>query len=157
MAMQMLYQVELGGSPLAQVFDAFKPSEHEADSGGDATASAGSEGARHEAKAFAYARQLVEGTVGNLEAIDAVIRRHAENWRLERMPAIDRNILRLAVYEMLHETKVPKVVIVDEAIELAKKFGAESSSSFVNGLLDGVLRSQPQSRPRSSASDVEAV
>lgn len=78
----------------------------------------------------------------NLTTIDALIRQHAENWRLERMPAIDRNILRLAIYEMLHEAKVPKVVIVDEAIELAKKFGAENSGRFVNGLLDGVLQSQ---------------
>ncbi len=140
MAMQMLYQVELGGSPLAQVFDAFEPSQQAADAGGEATASRGSERSRQDTKSFAYARQLVEGTVGNLEAIDAVIRRHAENWRLERMPAIDRNILRLAVYEMLHEAKVPKVVIVDEAIELAKKFGAESSSSFVNGLLDAIAK-----------------
>ena len=144
MAMQMLYQVELGGSPPAQVFASFDPLGSLTDSDVEAEAT---ESASRETKSFAYARHLVEGTVENLEMIDAVIRRHAENWRLERMPAIDRNILRLAVYEMMHESKVPKVVIVDEAIELAKKFGAESSSSFVNGLLDGVLRSR---RPRTS-------
>jgi len=90
---------------------------------------------------FAYARQLVEGTIRHGEAIDALIRQFAENWRLERMPPIDRNILRLAIYEMLYEESVPKVVIVDEAIELAKKFGSEHSGRFVNGLLDGVLKS----------------
>ena len=58
------------------------------------------------------------------------------------MPVVDRNILRLAVYEMLFEADIPKLVVMDEAIELAKKFGSEQSSRFVNGLLDGLLKSQ---------------
>lgn len=91
---------------------------------------------------YEYARHVVEGTLEHLDQIDELIRRHAENWRLERMPTIDRNILRLALYEMLYEETVPNVVIVDEAIELAKKFGSENSSRFVNGLLDGVLKSE---------------
>jgi N utilization substance protein B len=74
------------------------------------------------------------------ERIDEMIRGQADNWRLERMPAVDRNILRLAVYEMLFETDIPKLVVVDEAIELAKKFGSEQSGRFVNGLLDGLLK-----------------
>ncbi len=69
-----------------------------------------------------------------------MIRGQADNWRLERMPAVDRNILRLAVYEMLYERDTPKLVVVDEAIELAKKFGSEQSGRFVNGLLDGLLK-----------------
>ena len=69
-----------------------------------------------------------------------MIRGQADNWRLERMPAVDRNILRLAVYEMLFEMDIPKLVVVDEAIELAKKFGSEQSGRFVNGLLDGLLK-----------------
>lgn len=95
---------------------------------------------------YDYARHVVQGTLAHLDEIDDLIRRHAENWRLERMPTIDRNILRLALYEMLHEESVPKVVIVDEAIELAKKFGSENSSRFVNGLLDGVLKSELMAR-----------
>ncbi len=156
MAMQMLYQQELGGSSLDQIFASFDPRGHLNEEPGSpaagvpasgapaagAPAAVGSKVGRRAAESFAYARRLVEGTHENLAAIDAVIRRHAENWRLERMPAIDRNILRLAVYEMLYETRVPKVVIVDEAIELAKRFGAENSGRFVNGLLDGVLQSQ---------------
>ncbi|MCP4661621.1 MAG: transcription antitermination factor NusB [bacterium] len=101
---------------------------------------------------FTYARRLVEGTIRYEEAIDALIRRFAENWRLERMPPIDRNILRLAIYEMLYEENVPKVVIVDEAIELAKKFGSEHSGRFVNGLLDGVLKSDDTSEAPSGGS-----
>ena len=136
MAMQMLYQQELGASSLSQIFSSFDPR------GERSAVARDSQLARRAKKSFAYARRLVEGTTENRPTIDAMIRRHAENWRLERMPAIDRNILRLAVYEMLYETNVPKVVIVDEAIELAKKFGSENSGRFVNGLLDGVLQSQ---------------
>ncbi len=142
MAMQMLYQHELGGSSLDQIFASFDPHGHLEDAEGTAAAAADSPAARRSKESLAYARRLVEGTLDNLSSVDTLIRRHAENWRLERMPAIDRNILRLAIYEMLHEAEVPRVVIVDEAIELAKKFGAESSGRFVNGLLDGVLQSR---------------
>jgi transcription antitermination protein NusB len=90
--------------------------------------------------AFVYAQTLVRGTVDHREEIDALIRGQADNWRLERMPAVDRNILRLAIYEMLYESETPKLVVVDEAIELAKKFGSEQSGRFVNGLLDGLLK-----------------
>jgi len=76
----------------------------------------------------------------HLDAVDALIQEQAEHWRLERMVAVDRAILRLAVYEFLHEPDVPKLVVVDEAIELAKVFGSEQSGAFVNGLLDGLLK-----------------
>jgi transcription antitermination protein NusB len=91
-------------------------------------------------EAFQYAQALVHGTVDHREEIDGLIRGQADNWRLERMPAVDRNILRLAVFEMLYEVDIPKLVVVDEAIELAKKFGSEQSGRFVNGLLDGLLK-----------------
>ncbi|MEM1181105.1 MAG: transcription antitermination factor NusB [Acidobacteriota bacterium] len=138
MAVQMLYQQELGGATLEQVFQTFDV---------DGYASEGSEDDAPKELAggqesFSYARRLVEGTRAEQDEIDDLIRAHAENWRLERMPSIDRNILRLALYEMLRESAVPKVVIVDEAIELAKRFGSENSGRFVNGLLDGVLKSK---------------
>lgn len=147
MAMQMLYQHELGGSSLEQIFASFDLSEYleESDSkpGAEDSSNTPPEALLGRAeRSFDYARRLVEGTLGHCVAIDDLIREYAENWRLERMPPIDRNILRLAIYEMLHEASVPKVVIVDEAIELAKKFGTENSGRFVNGLLDGVLQSQ---------------
>ena len=147
MAMQMLYQHELGGSSLAQIFSSFDLEGYlrETEAAPEAAAAgtetpADPESKKRAEKSFRYARRLVQGTMDHCTAIDELIRRHAENWRLERMPTIDRNILRLAIYEMLHETSVPKVVIVDEAIELAKRFGSENSGRFVNGLLDGVLR-----------------
>jgi N utilization substance protein B len=140
MAIQMLYQAEVGDSPLAQVLELFEV-PHDGD-GDEGAADAAAKKPVTSPAALAYARKLASGTVEHGDQIDELIRRHAENWRLERMPAIDRNILRLAIYEMLFERKVPKIVIVDEAIELAKKFGSEHSSRFVNGLLDGVLKSE---------------
>ncbi len=152
MAMQMLYQQELGGSSSQQVFDHFDLGDYLAETelpeGGESDLGRRERRERVE-ESFAYARQLVEGTLAHGDAIDEVIRRQAENWRLERMPNIDRNILRIAVYEMLHEESVPKVVIVDEAIELAKKFGSESSGRFINGLLDGVLQANRDTAPAS--------
>jgi transcription antitermination protein NusB len=132
MAVQMLYQSDLGGSELPHIFSTFDLSDY---LGGDV--------GRHKRRvedAFQYAQALVRGTVGHRDEIDAMIRGQADNWRLERMPAVDRNILRLAIYEMLYERDTPKLVVVDEAIELAKKFGSEQSGRFVNGLLDGLLK-----------------
>lgn len=140
MAVQMLYQSDLGGSPLAQVLGNFDAVEY---SQGAARRKKGSASGNQQAvEAFEYARKLVEGTVENRETIDRLIRSQTENWRLERMPAVDRNILRLAVYELLFESDVPHLVVLDEAIELAKKFGSEQSGRFVNGLLDGLIKSR---------------
>jgi transcription antitermination factor NusB len=154
MAIQMLYQSDLGGSPLAHIFNTFDLAEYMVAEEREAPrraavllAVASPDGREEHARrrkrmeeAFSYAQRLVEGTVSNREQIDQLIRSQADNWRLERMPAVDRNILRLAVYEMLHERETPKLVVLDEAIELAKKFGSEQSGRFVNGLLDGLLK-----------------
>lgn len=162
----MLYQSDLGGSHLPQIFKSFDLDPYltgvwddpETPESGDAGHPATDVPAhavpvppspdpalepvhRNEAlQGFEHAKELVEGTVEHLEQIDALIRERADNWRLERMPAVDRNILRLAIFELLYEEDVPKLVVVDEAIELAKQFGSEQSSRFVNGLLDGLLR-----------------
>ena len=82
---------------------------------------------------------LVRGTVEHRAEVDDRITRHAEHWRMERMPAVDRNILRLAVYEMTHGG-TPAPVTIDEALELARKFSGEESVQFVNGVLDAVRR-----------------
>ena len=149
MAVQMLYQSDLGGSPLPNIFNTFDLSEYlarEAAQEGRKNLPAAEDREEHSRRrkrvdeAFHYAQALVRGTVDNQERIDGLIRGQADNWRLERMPAVDRNILRLAVYEMLHERETPKLVVLDEAIELAKKFGSEQSGRFVNGLLDGLLK-----------------
>ena len=86
-----------------------------------------------------FVEDLVRGTVEHVRDVDAKISRHAQHWRMERMPAADRNILRLAVYEMTHGGTPPPVAI-DEALELARKFSNEESVQFVNGVLDAVRR-----------------
>jgi transcription antitermination protein NusB len=89
-----------------------------------------------------FVSELVRGTIQHLNEVDQCITRHAEHWRMERMPAVDRNILRLAVYEMTH-TATPAPVAIDEALELARKFSNEESVQFVNGVLDAVHRELP--------------
>lgn len=95
------------------------------------------------AKALPYARTVLEGTEANLEAIDGLIAKYAINWDVKRMPGIDRNILRLAIYEMCFaEEKVPVNIAVNEAVELAKEFGSDAPSRFVNGVLGKMMRDQ---------------
>jgi N utilization substance protein B len=86
-----------------------------------------------------FVSELVQGTIQHLAEVDERISRHAEHWRMERMPAVDRNILRLSVFEMTH-LGTPAAVAIDEALELARKFSNEESVQFVNGVLDAVHR-----------------
>jgi N utilization substance protein B len=86
-----------------------------------------------------FAAELVRGAVSHLPDLDARIKKHAEHWRLERMPAVDRNIIRLAVFEMTHGG-TPAAIAIDEALELARKFSGEDSVQFVNGALDAIHR-----------------
>ncbi len=92
-----------------------------------------------------FVADLARGTVEHIAEIDQLISKHAEHWRLERMPAVDRNILRLAVHEMLH-CGTPAPVAIDEALELARRFSNEESVQFVNGVLDAVHREMRATR-----------
>lgn len=85
---------------------------------------------------------LYDGVVSHLADIDQKLTLAAENWRLQRMPAVDRNILRLGAYELLHSADTPAPVAFDEAIELAKRFGSAESSAFVNGVLDQLRKAE---------------
>ena len=85
-----------------------------------------------------FADELVRAVSGELEQIDARIRAASKHWRLERMARVDRNVLRLGVYELTHDDGTPRAVVIDEAVELAKRYGAEGSSVFVNGVLDRI-------------------
>jgi N utilization substance protein B len=89
---------------------------------------------------IAFAEQLVRGSASNLREIDDTIQRSTQHWRLERMARVDRNILRVAVYELLRSEDVPARVVLNEAIEIAKKFGTEESGAFVNGILDRIAQ-----------------
>jgi N utilization substance protein B len=120
-ALQFLYQLDLHGET--------DPRPHEADFW-----------ARHpvdeETRAFASA--LVRGTTSRHAEVDKIIAQYTEHWDLERMAVVDRNILRLAVYELLEHPSVPPKVAINEAIEISKKFGTGESSRFINGILDRV-------------------
>jgi N utilization substance protein B len=126
--MQMLYQWELGGNTPEQVSASFFLERK-----------AGSEVER-------FARELFHGAVNDIDRIDVLLREHAKNWRLERMAAVDRSILRVAVYELLHYLETPPHAVINEALEIARRFSGEGSVEFVNGILDSVLKSLPAGR-----------
>jgi len=94
------------------------------------------EGADPEGKT--YADTIVRGVAENLEGIDKRVTAASQNWRIERMSRVDRNLLRLGTWELMFRADVPRAVILDEAIELAKSFGTDESSGFVNGVLDRI-------------------
>ena len=123
-ALQILYQWDMRKQPVEESITAFYGSLYSEESA-----------VRPERDEFL--EQLVRGTVEKSGEIDALISGHAEHWRIERMPAVDRNILRLAIYE-LRNTGTPPAVAIDEALELARRFSTEESVQFVNGVLDAV-------------------
>ena len=126
LALQVLYQIELSGQPSATAFDFF--CEH---------FQAGK-------KSRPYARELVMGVMDNRAKINELIATHAENWRPERMSVVDRNILRMAVFEICYHGEVPARVVINEAIEVAKRFGTEESGPFINGILDAIKKSMAE-------------
>ena len=122
LALQMLYQHDLSGNAPETIVNTFEELQ------------------KSKPNTREFAVKIFHGTVEHLTKIDEMIVAQADNWRLSRMAAVDRNIIRMSIYEFLHETDTPKLVIIDEAIEIAKKFGTQKSSQFINGILDGVLK-----------------
>jgi N utilization substance protein B len=119
-ALQMLFQLEASGTSSAQTIELFWRM-FEADPEGRP-----------------YADALVRGVSDNLAAVDARITAASQNWRLERMGRVDRNLLRMGTWELIGNKDVPRAVVIDEAVELAKAYGTDESSSFVNGVLDRI-------------------
>jgi transcription antitermination protein NusB len=126
-ALQVLYQAEIGKHPLevvrGMVWQVGRPEQD-----------VPSERMR------AFAMRLAEGTLDALGRIDPLLEAHAQNWRLARMAVVDRLILRLAVYEFLETPETPRRVVIDEALELAKRYSAPDAVKFINGVLDAVRR-----------------
>jgi N utilization substance protein B len=91
-----------------------------------------------EAAIQAFAEPLVRGTLDHLTEVDTQIKKYAQNWDIHRMAVVDRNVLRLAIFEMLHRDDIPPVVSINEAVDIAKRFSTEESGKFVNGILDKV-------------------
>src|ERR1700712_4411453 len=131
-AIQYLYQLDLNERKVSAAPDDFWTLR---------TASTNSKPA---GKLRAFTEQIVAGVTAHLEEIDARIKQYAENYELHRIAAVDRNILRIAIYEMLYCPDVPPVVSINEAIEIAKRFGSEESGRFVNGILDRVRHELPR-------------
>jgi len=94
-------------------------------------------------RAKSFAKHLAEGVHQNLEAIDPLIRKYAENWELHRMATIDRCLLRLAAFELVYDHETPVSVVINEALEIAKKYSTAESSKFVNGILDKLKQERP--------------
>ena len=93
-----------------------------------------------------FATELFQGTISRIKEIDRLIQGHTKNWRLSRMAAVDRNVLRLAVFELLSDVKTPDTVVINEALEIAKKFSTNESAQFVNGVLDSIKNDLLQER-----------
>lgn len=93
-----------------------------------------------------FAANLVSGTLQEQKSLDQYLERHAANWRISRMAYVDRSILRMAVYEMLHFPEISSSIVIDEAVELAKQFGTSETPGFVNGVLDAVKEAIKSSR-----------
>ncbi|MCG3203398.1 MAG: Transcription antitermination protein NusB [Elusimicrobia bacterium] len=103
-------------------------------------------GAQPEKQIADFSRRLVEGTALVMEKLDGLIQKCAKNWELKRMAALDRNILRLGAFELLHELETPVSVIIDEAVEIAKIFSTDESGKFVNGILDKIKNERQENR-----------
>jgi len=112
--------------------------------------------------ARAFAKELVLGVASRRAQVDEILARHTRRWRVSRMAAVDRNILRLAVYELVH-TDSPTAVVIDEAVELAARFGGDRSPAFVNGILDAAARSvrgerdDDDERPRADTPELQGA
>jgi transcription antitermination protein NusB len=87
-----------------------------------------------------FSNDLALGTISHIAEIDDLIKKRAENWRINRMAVVDRNILRLAIYEFLYEQETPKTVVINEALEIARRFSTFEATQFINGILDAIKR-----------------
>ena len=119
-ALQMLYELDVGKHSKDEILRTFWQMNEQPQ------------------KVREFAAQLFEGAVQRLKEIDKIIQSHAKNWRLSRMAAVDRNVLRLAVFELLSGGKTPETVVINEALDIANKFSTNESAQFVNGILDSI-------------------
>lgn len=138
--MQLLYQYDFARQPMEELFKSYWQNLRE----------------DVDEEVRQYATRLTIGTLEHLQEIDEQISRHALHWRLPRMASVDRSILRIAVYEMLYEPETPRVVVIDEAIEIARRYSTYEATQFINGLLDAIrrqLESDPPLQAQWTATD----
>jgi N utilization substance protein B len=115
LALDILYQHELTGTPVAEILNRYRSNP-----------------------AYEFSERVVRGVADHLEELDGLISLHSDEWSIERMPVLDRNLLRMALFEMLYLDDVPRAVAINEAVELAKIYSTEDSSRFINGILGTV-------------------
>jgi N utilization substance protein B len=125
-ALQLLFQLDLAPQPFEPALAAYYGSLCSTDPGVPS-------------EPDPFMEELARGVLAGRDQIDALIRRHSQHWRLERMPVVDRNILRIAIWEMT-ATPTPPAVVIDEALELARRFSEPDAAAFLNGVLDAVHR-----------------
>jgi len=130
LALRLIFQVDVGDLPLEAVLDAARESVKAAP------------------EDFDYAEQLVRGALADLDALDRTIDEHASGWSVDRLAKVDKNVLRLAVHELLAHPEVPPEVCVNEAVEIASKYSTEASGRFVNGVLGAIVRERRESHSR---------
>ncbi|WP_306590041.1 transcription antitermination factor NusB [Geothrix sp. 21YS21S-4] len=142
-ALQMLYAMDLSGYQPDQVFAGFYAIQ---DLNRDA---------------FYYARRLVDGVHGHLDEIDGALAKYAEHWKIHRMAAVDRNLLRLGLFELMFVKEVPFPIVINEALEIVKEFSDQEGTQFLNGILDAArkeYRSEENGpRPRKKAAAAEST
>ena len=119
--LQILYQIDVTGDPVDAVLNQYWHTRN------------------RNPEVVDFANEIVKGTTEHLSEIDAIISQHSENWEISKMPIIDRNILRFAIYEILYMDDIPPRVTIDEAIDLANNFGTPNSGKFINGILDKIM------------------
>lgn len=122
-ALQILFQYDLANGSLTEIMEEFWKDK------------------KVNSKIVSFCSQLVNGTIDNIQEIDRRISLCSLHWKLDRMSTVDRNVLRIATYELLFLKDTPASVVINEAIEVAKKFGTENSAKFINGILDSIRRS----------------
>lgn len=122
-ALQILFQYDLADGNIGEIMESFWKDK------------------KVNQKTISFCSKLVSGTIDKISEIDEKISLHSLNWKLERMSTVDRNVLRIATYELLFLKETPPPVVINEAIEVAKKFGTEDSAKFINGILDAIRRS----------------
>ncbi|MBZ5536034.1 MAG: transcription antitermination factor NusB [Acidobacteriia bacterium] len=122
LGLQMLFQWDIAKVSPEEVDETFWPMREE------------------DPEEYPFARRLFTAATTEIKRIDQLIVKHSEHWRLERMPAVDRNVLRLAIAEFLTEADTPKVVVINEALEIARRFSGPESVQFINGILDQVKK-----------------
>ena len=118
---QILYQYDITNDPIDKILDQFWKDKN------------------HSPLIKNFAIEIVKGTIDKLAEIDSLISEYSENWTIDRMPVVDRNILRFSIYELLYRDDIPPRVTIDESIDLSNKFSTPNSGKFVNGILDKIM------------------